>query len=109
MESEIDLNISFRFLDLSEIQAAALKHSKLAANFGTHYKTKITTAIVPLNGTNIDRISVFIKENNISKELTDIFISFVTEYDTHIIDVPVFVNQSVLKLGSKLVLSYTIA
>ncbi len=48
------------------------------------------------------------EENKVQKEDTDIFISFVTEYDSRIIDVPNYVNEAILKLGSKLVLSYTI-
>lgn len=109
MESDIELKISFRFLELSEKQATALRSSELVAKFGTHFKTKSITGIVPLNVVNINQISIFIDENNISKETTDIFISFVTEYDTRIIDIPSFVNQAVIKLSCKLVLSYTIA
>ncbi len=108
MNSNIELNISFRFSALSEDQAEALNKSELESKFGVHFKTKRVTASVPLNEDNVSLISDFMDENNISKENTDIFISFVTEYDTRIIDVPGFVNQAVKKLGSEMVLSYTI-
>ena len=108
MESDIELKINFRFLELTEKQAAALKISKLGAKFGTHFKSQKPTGVVPLNKNNIDLISNFIKENEIPSGLTDIFISFVTEYDTRTIDIPDYVNQVVKELGSKIVVSYAI-
>lgn len=108
MDSNINLNVSFRFLALTENQAAALKNTNLAPTFGTHFKTKSITGSVPLSEDNIDQIFSFIKENNISKEFTDIFVSFVTEHDSRIIEVPDYVNHAVVKIGSKQVVSYTI-
>ena len=108
MDSDIELNISFRFSELSENQVVALKVTIPEAGFGTHHKTKRTTGSVPLNEPNIPLLSTFIEKHGIEKDITDIFISFVSEYDTHIIDVPNYVNHAVVKLGSKLTLSYTI-
>jgi len=108
MDSDIDLKISFRFLELSEGQAFALKNDNLEATFGTHFKTKSITGSVPLREDNIDQVSSFIEENHISKDSTDIFVSFVTEYDTRIFEVPNYVNQAVVKIGSQLVVSYSI-
>ena len=108
MDSDIELKISFRISELSEKQAVALKEVIPESGFGKHHKTKKTTGIIPLRNNNIPLISSFMNSNNISKDITDIFISFVSEYDTRIIDVPDYVNQAVIKLGSKLTLSYTI-
>ncbi|UCX05129.1 hypothetical protein [Shewanella glacialimarina] len=108
MDSDIELEISFRFLDLSEKQVVILRQVIPESEFGTHFKTKSPTGIVPLSEANISLISLFMEGCSISKEKTDIFISFVSEYDKRIIDVPAYVNQAVVKLGSKLTLSYTI-
>ena len=108
MDSEIQLNISFRFSELSENQVDALKAVIPEAGFGTHYKTKRTTGSVPLSEPNIPLLSTFIEKHGIENDMTDIFISFVSEYDTRIIDVPNCVNHAVVQLGSKLTLSYTI-
>jgi hypothetical protein len=86
MDSDIDLEINFRFLALSEKQAASLKKNIIESEFGKHFKTKNITGLVPLSVANISLIYAFIEENKISVGDTDIFISFVTEYDTHIID-----------------------
>jgi hypothetical protein len=109
MDSDIELNISFRFSELSDNQADALKDVIPEAGFGTHYKTKKTTGSVPLSEPIIPLLSMFIEKHDIEKDNTDIFISFVSEYDTRIIDVPNYVNLAVVKLGSKITLSYTIA
>jgi len=108
MDSDIDLEINFRFLALSKEQAVLLKSIIIESEFGKHFQTKEITAIVPLNVYNISLIFAFIENNNISVRDTDIFISFVTEYDTRIIDIPEFVNEAIVKLGSKLTLSYTV-
>ncbi len=108
MESDVQLNTRFRFLALSEDQAENLNENILEAEFGVHHKTKNTTASVSLNENNIPHILAFIENNKVLKENTDIFISFVSEYDSQIIDIPSFVNQAIVRLDSKLVLSYTI-
>ena len=109
MDSDVELNISFRFLELSDNQSNLLKNALPSAGFGTHYKTKKTTGVVPLIEENINLISRFMASNDISVDNTDIFISFTSEYDTRIIDVPEYVNQAVKTIGSRLTLSYTIA
>jgi len=108
MESDLNLNISFRFFELTEFQAASLKKEFSGARLGTHHKSKKTTGNVPLNSKNISLIVNFMNTHNLSLEITDIFISFVSEYDTHIIDIPEYVNEAVRTIGSKLSLSYTI-
>lgn len=108
MESHIELETSFRFLDLSKEQADELKSSGLACEFGEHFKTKAITGIVPLESTAISQIAEFIGRKNIPVAATDIFVSFTTEYDTRIIDIPNYVNEAIAKLGSKMVLSYTV-
>jgi len=108
MNSNIELKISFRFAKLSEHQATILKNTFSELKLGKHFKTKNITGSIPLTEDNISLISSFMETNDIPKEITDIFISFVTEYGTRIIDVPTYVNQAVIKLGSKITLSYTI-
>ncbi|MGE6451152.1 hypothetical protein ACQKC5_01975 [Shewanella baltica] len=109
MDSDIDLVVSFRFLALSEEQADELKATGLLSRFGVHFKTKKITGLIPLSSSSTVGISEFIKKHGIEVSDTDIFISFSTEYDSRIIDIPDFVNEAILKIGSKMVLSYTVA
>ena len=108
MESDINLEVSFRFLSLSKDQADALKATDLVSNFGVHFKTKKITGLIPLSSSSTIGISEFIENHKIDVSDTDIFISFLTEYDSRIIDIPNYVNEAILKIGSKMVLSYTI-
>ncbi len=108
MESNINLEVSFRFLNLSKEQADALEVTGLTSKFGVHFKTKKITGLIPLNNSCIVEISKFINKHKIQISDTDIFISFITEYDSRIMDIPEYVNEAVLKIGSKMVLSYTI-
>ncbi|WP_338728580.1 hypothetical protein V8687_11210 [Shewanella baltica] len=108
MASDIDLDTNFRFLGLTKEQANVLKESGINCNFGTHFKTKAITGIVPLDSSVIAKIGEFMEQQKISNKDTDIFISFNTEYDTRVIDIPTYVNEAVISLGSKLVVSYTV-
>ena len=108
MESNINLEISFRFLGLSEEQAGVLKIKNLGAKFGVHFKTKKITGLIPLSESCIPKIREFIEDQNISIPDTDVCISFITEYDSRIVDIPNYVNKAISIIGSKMVLSYTI-
>ncbi len=108
MESDIKLDVCFRFLDLTQEKSDELKVLNLGSKFGVHFKTKKITGLVPLNESCIPKIQSFIKSNDIPISDTDIYISFITDYDSRIIDIPEYVNEAVSKIGSKMVLSYTI-
>lgn len=108
MDADIELNISFRFLALSDAQAEKLRASELEVTFGKHHKTSKNVGCVVLASGVIAHLSNFIVDNSVTEDEYDIFISFCTEYDTRIIDIPAYVNEAVKRLGSKLVLSYTI-
>jgi len=108
MESDIKLEVCFRFLDLTQKNSDDLKLLNLESKFGVHFKTKNITGLVSLNESCISEILSFIESNDISISDTDIYISFRTDYDSRIIDIPEYVNEAVSKIGSRMVLSYTI-
>ena len=108
MDSNIETNISFRFLDLTESQAGTIRKTELQASFGTHHKTNKITCLIPLNNKNAKDLISLVELHFPENEETDIFISFVTEYDTRIIDIPSFVNQIIKRIETKLTVSYTI-
>ena len=108
MESDIELKITFRFICLSDSQADKLSEEFEESKFGKHFKTKMPVGLIPLKEENIQLISKFIATNNIATENTDIFISFITEYDTRIVEIPQYVARAATELKSKMTLSYTI-
>ena len=108
MESDIELKITFRFLSLSDGQVEKLSEEFKESKFGKHFKTKMQVGRIPLSERNIQLISRFITANNIAHEDTDIFISFITEYDTRIMEIPNYVARAAVELKSKMTLSYTI-
>ena len=108
MDSGIELDTSFRFLALTERQAEALQLSGMDCEFGRHHRTNAITGVVPLNGTVISKLENFVNQQSIEISSTDIFVSFTTEYDSRIIDIPCHVNEIIKKLGSRLVVSYTV-
>ncbi len=108
MDSDIDLDISFRFLGLTENQASELKNEFENAELSRHFKTNKIVGTIPLSGQLIEDIALFIKLHSVSPKDVDIFISFITEYDSRIIDMPDFVARAAEVLGARMTLSYTI-
>lgn len=108
MDSDVALQISYRFLSLTDAQALGLKKEFSRCQFGKHFSTGEITASLELEHTDIGKLAAFVRENAVEPGATDIFISFVTEYDSRIIDIPPYVNKAIRETGSKLVVSYTV-
>ena len=108
MGNDVELKVSFRFLSLSHAQASELQTSFSAADFGKHFKSGELTAALDLGCVDLGALSKFIRANAIEVDATDIFISLVSEHDSHIVDVPPCVHAAIREIGSKLVISYTV-
>ena len=108
MNSDIELEINFRFLSLTEEQVPLLSEELSDASFRDHFKNKCKVGCINLTSDRIDLVSKFMKENSIESKNTDIFLSYITEYDSRILDIPEYVAKASVALGSKITLSYTI-
>ncbi|WP_440904813.1 hypothetical protein ACMZOO_00875 [Catenovulum sp. SX2] len=108
MDSDIKLDVCFRFLELSQQQAIELEAVFHNVKFGRHFKSKQIVGLVALDGQLVDAIGNFMQSHDIEPLSTDIFVSFITEYDSRIIELPDFVAKASIALGVKINLSYTV-
>ncbi len=108
MDSDIELNISFRFFSLTEELSNEIKSSLEASSCRPNKKLGGFVVCVPLTPSSLEFIGSFITSNNVEVENTDIFVSFVTEYDSRVIDLPNDITKASFSIGSPVTLSYTV-
>jgi|GEM_PF-1897057 len=109
MDSDIELNISFRFFSLSEELTNEIKSSLKGSSCRPHKKLGGFIVCVPLTPPSLEFIGSFVTSHNVEVENTDIFVSFVTEYDSRIIDLPNIITKASFSIGSPITLSYTVS
>lgn len=108
MDADIELNISFRFLALSEDLASEAKSSFEVSSCRPNRKLDGYVVCVPLTSCSLEVITSFVTSYNVNIEDTDIFVSFATEYDSRIIDLPNIITKASFSIGSPVTLSYTV-
>ena len=108
MDSDIELDISFRFLSLSETLANEIKPLVKASSYRPNRKLGGFVVCVPLTPTSLEFIESFVSSHDVDIESTDIFVSFTTEYDSRIIELPNIITKASFSIGSPVTLSYAV-
>jgi len=108
MDSEIELNISFRFFSLTEELSNEIKSSLKASSCRPNKKLGGFIVCMPLTQSSLEFIESFVTSNKVEVENTDIFVSFVTEHDSRIIGLPNIITKASFSIGSPVTLSYTV-
>jgi len=108
MDADIELNISFRFLALSEELVSEAKLSLKVSSCRPNKKLGGYVVCIPLTQSSLVSITSFVTSNNIKIENTDIFISFATEYDSRILKLPSLIAKASVYIGSPVTLSHTV-
>lgn len=106
--SEIEVDISFRFLKLDKLQAYTLKREIAFSSFREHHKDEHFVGIVQLSEKSIHEINDFYVRQQVSLADCDIFISVVSEFDSNIVDIPNVVNKMLKYIDCKLTYSFTV-
>ena len=108
MDSDIKLDISFRFFSLSEELANEIKSINEASSCRPNRKLGGFVVCVPLTPSTLEFVASFVTSHNVEVENTDIFVSFATEYDARIITLPNIISKASFSIGSPVTLSYTV-
>lgn len=108
MDSDIELDISFRFLSLSETLANEIRPFLEASSYRANRKLGGFVVCVPLTPTSLEFIESFVSSHDVEIENTDIFVSFTSEYDSRIIKLPSILTKASCSIGSTVTLSYTV-
>ena len=99
---------SFRFLNLSDIQAKELADLIPNVEIGEHFETKNNVGCINLDrSTSIEEIGVFAKQHEFKPTDCDIFISIASENQDEIWRAPKAVNNMLKIFDCPIVFSYT--
>jgi len=108
MTKKIEIECSLRLLSLTKEEASEIAQSNPEVGISPHFKSGNDVAYAPLSLTTISLFQTYISKYRIGARDHDIFVSLTSDRDTGIVDVPSIVNEAILKLGSRVVLSYTV-
>ena len=107
---KVNGSASFRYLDLSDEQAAELKVLIPATQFGRHHQTGRNVGSIPLEDSSlVMTIEQFRREHAIKVTDCDVFISIYSERNDEIWRAPKTVNYIVNVVNCPIVFSFTSA
>lgn len=105
--SNIEAEISFRFLSLDKFQAYSLAREILGS---THKKNSVNNsyiASVPLTKKNFEDINDYYVRQRIEIEACDILVALSADSNTGLADIPIIVNRMLKYIDCKLTFSFT--
>ena len=106
--SNVEAEISFRFLSLDKFQAYSLVREILGSTHEEHSENKCYVACVPLTQQNFEDINDYYVRQRIEIEACDIFISVNSDSASGIVDIPIIVNRMLKYIDCKLTFSFTV-
>ena len=107
--SNVEAEISFRFLSLDKFQAYSLVREIVNSTHEEHSENKCYVACVPLTQQNFEDINDYYVRQRIEIEACDILVSVNSDSRSGIVDVPVIVNRMLKYIDCKLTFSFTAA
>lgn len=107
--SNVEAEISFRFLSLDKFQAYSLVREIVISTHEEHSENKCYIACVPLTQQNFEDINDYYVRQRIEIEACDILVSVNSDSRSGIVDVPVIVNRMLKYIDCKLTFSFTAA
>jgi len=99
--------VSFRFLELTELQGKRLLRDVESSKINKHYENSCVVGTVELIEHNLSEIISFYNQEKIDIGTCDIFVSICSENDSEIWGVPTLVNDILKKINCKLTYSFT--
>jgi len=107
--SNVEAEVSFRFLSLDKFQAYSLVREIVSSTHEEHSENKCYVACVPLTQHNFEDINDYYVRQRIEIEACDILVSVSSDSRSGIVDVPVIVNRMLKYIDCKLTFSFTAA
>jgi len=107
--SNVEAEVSFRFLSLDKFQAYSLVREIVSFTHEEHSENKCYVACVPLTQHNFEDINDYYVRQRIEIEACDILVSVSSDSSSGIVDVPVIVNRMLKYIDCKLTFSFTAA
>ncbi len=107
--SNVEAEISFRFLSLDKFQAYSLVREIIGSTHEEHSENKCYVACVPLTQQNFEAINDYYVRQRIEIEACDILVSVSADSGAAIVDIPVIVNRMLKYIDCKLTFAFTSA
>jgi hypothetical protein len=99
--------VSFRFLELTELQSKRLSKVIESAKTHAHYEKLCFVGSIELTKLSLLEIISFYSREKIDIDTCDIFVSICSESDSEIWEVPFLVNEMLKQINCKLTYSFT--
>ena len=107
--SNVEAEISFRFLSLDKFQAYSLVREILGATHEEYCENKCYVACVPLTQQNFEDINDYYVRQRIELDACDILISVNVNSTSGIVNIPVIVIRMLKYIDCKLTIAFTVA